>query len=171
MKRNRILYVLLSIGVIGGFFGHGMWAVDGKESFVELFSGSFDNVLGVDIATATATNWVQGIGWFDLAVSAVIALMLIGVLQGRGALYRFAYSPIALVIYAWAAFWGFVTAASRVTAVGEFYPEVWDVVERAPNVMLPAALIWLVYQHRLDHRPTTATTASIQGQSQQLAGK
>jgi hypothetical protein len=166
MKRNRILYTLLSVGAIGAFFGHGMWAIDGKDSFVKLFTGSFDHVLGVTVATDTATNWVKGIGWFDIAVTAVLVLMLIGVILGKGALYRLAYSPIAVAVYAWAALWGFATAAARVTAVGEFYPEVWDVVERAPNFMLPAALIWLVYQHRLDHRPTTTTTKSIQATPQ-----
>ena len=166
MKRNRTLYALLSIGAIGAFFGHGMWAVDGKDSFVKLFTGSFDHVLGVTVATDTATTWVKGIGWFDLAVSAAMALMLVGVILGRGALYRFAYSPAALAIYGWGAVWGFATAASRVTAVGQFYPEVWDVVERAPNFMLPAALIWLVYQHRLDHRPTTTTAESIRSMPQ-----
>ncbi|MEJ3748926.1 hypothetical protein WEI85_37345 [Actinomycetes bacterium KLBMP 9797] len=163
MKRNRILYALLSIGVIGAFFGHGMWAVDGKESFVQLFRGTFDNVLGVTVATDTATSWVKGIGWFDIAVSAALTLMLVGAIVGHGTLYRLAYSRVALVIYAWAALWGFATAASRVTAAGEFYPEVWDVVERAPNFMLPAALIYLVYQHRLDHRPGTATAEALHG--------
>jgi hypothetical protein len=162
MKRNRILYALLSVGAIGAFFGHGMWAIDGKKSFVALFTGTFDHVFGVNVATDTATNWVKGIGWFDLAVAVVMTVMLVGAILGRGALYRLAYSPIAVVIYAWGALWGFATAASRVTAVGEFYPEVWDVVERAPNFMLPAALIWLVYQHRLDHRPTTTTAQAVE---------
>src|SRR6185503_13770842 len=126
----------------------------------------FDHVLGVTVATDTGTSWVKGIGWFDIAVTAVLVLMLIGVILGKGALYRLAYSPIAVAIYAWGALWGFATAASRVTAVGEFYPEVWDVVERAPNFMLPAALIWLVYQHRLDHRPTTTTAASLRSTAQ-----
>ncbi|MEI8411771.1 MULTISPECIES: hypothetical protein [unclassified Kribbella] len=160
MKRDKVLYSLLSVGAIGAFLGHGMWAIDGKESFVKLFSGSFDHVLGVTVSTGTATNWVKGIGWFDLAVSAVMLAMLIGAIQGQGALYRLAYSPVAIAIYAWGALWGFATAASRVTAVGDFYPEVWDVVERAPNFMLTAALIYLVYQHRLDHRPTAATIES-----------
>src|SRR5215207_8077710 len=130
MKRNRILYSLLSIGAIGAFFGHGMWAVDGKESFVTLFTGSFDNVLGITISDGTGTSWVKGIGWFDVTVATVMVLMLIGVLLGRGGLYRLAYSRAALVIDAWAALWGFATAASRVTAVGQFSPEIWDVVER-----------------------------------------
>jgi hypothetical protein len=161
MKRNRMIYTLLSVGAIGTFFGHGMWAIDGKEAFVKLFTGSFDHVLGVTVATDTATNWVKGIGWFDIAVSIVLAVMLVGNLMAKGALYEFAYSKFAYVIYGWAVLWGFATAASRVTAVGEFMPEVWDVVERAPNFMLPAAVIYLVYQHRLDHSHSAATTESI----------
>jgi hypothetical protein len=141
-------------------------AVDGKDSFVKLFTGSFDHVLGVSVAADTATGWVKGIGWFDIAVAAVMVLMLTGAILGKGALYRLAYSPVALAVYGWGAVWGFATAASRVTAVGEFYPEVWDVVERAPNFLLPAALIWLVYQHRLDHRPTSTTTESIHTSAQ-----
>lgn len=161
MKRNRTLYTLLSVGAIGAFFGHGMWAVDGKESFVKLFTGSFDHVLGVTVSTGTGTSWVKGIGWFDLAVSAVMLAMLAGVIYGKGALYRLAYSPVAVAIYAWGVLWGFATAASRVTAVGDIYPEIWDVIERAPNFMLPAALIYLIFQHRLDHRPTTSTAETI----------
>jgi hypothetical protein len=161
MKRTRFLYTLLSIGALGAFFGHGMWAIDGKDSFVKLFTGSFDHVLGVTVGTDTATNWVQAIGWFDIAVSCVIVAMLIGNIQAKGRLYAFAYSKVALVIYAWAALWGFATAASRVTAVGELMPELWDVVERAPNFMLPAALIYLVYQHRLDHTESDTTAEPI----------
>ena len=161
MRRNRFIYTLLSIGAIGAFFGHGMWAIDGKESFVKLFTGSFDHVLGVTVATDTATSWVKGIGWFDIAVSAVMVAMLVGNIRAKGRLYDFAYSKVALVIYAWAALWGFATAAARVTAVGELMPELWDVVERAPNFMLPAALIYLVYQHRLDHTESDTTTESV----------
>jgi len=165
MRRNRFVYTLLSIGAIGAFFGHGMWAIDGKDSFVKLFTGSFDNVLGITVATDTATTWVKGIGWFDIAVSVVLLAMLIGNIQAKGKLYELAYSPVALVIYGWGALWGFATAASRVTAAGEFLPEFWDLVERAPNFMLPAALVYLVYQHRLDHAATTATAEAVVGAS------
>lgn len=158
MRRNRILYTLLSVGAIGTFFGHGMWAIDGKESFVKLFTGSFDNVLGVNVATDTATNWVKGIGWLDITLSVVMLLMLIGNVQAKGVLYRLAYSPIALAVYGWGVLWGFATAASRVTAAGVFMPEIWDLVERAPNFMLPAALVYLVYCHRLDHTHSAMTT-------------
>jgi hypothetical protein len=162
MKRNRFIYTLLALGAIGTFFGHGMWAIDGKDSFVKLFTGSFDHVLGVTVATGTAQTWVKAIGWFDIAVAAVMLAMLVGNLRARGRLYGFAYGPLALAVYSWAALWGFVTAASRVTAVGVLMPELWDLVERAPNFMLPAALIYLVYQHRLDHGRSGTTAASIE---------
>jgi hypothetical protein len=161
MRRNRVIYTLLATGLIGSFLGHGMFAVDGKESFLKLFTGSFDNVLGITVSTATATTWVQAIGWFDLAVSVALVAMLIGNIRAKGVLYEFAYSKAALVIYSWAVLWSFATAASRVTAAGEFYPEVWDLVERAPNFMIPAALIYLVYQHRLDHIAITGSTAEV----------
>lgn len=151
MKRNRMLYTLLGIGALGAFFGHGMWAVQAKDSFVKLFTGSFDHVLGVTVANGTAEAWVRGIGWFDLVVSIAILATVVGAYRQRGALYDFAYSKVAVAIYAWAAFWGFVTAFARMTAVGEFLPEFWDLVERAPNFMLPIALIYVITHHRQDN--------------------
>lgn len=156
MKRNRTLYTLLSIGAIGAFLGHGAFAVMAKDGFIKLFTGSFDNVLGITVATGTAEAWVRAIGYFDLAVTVVIVGLLIGNITQRGGLYKLAYSNFAIALYAWAAFWGFVTAASRMTAVGQFFPEFWDLVERAPNFMLPAALVLLVRHYQHDHRPARA---------------
>jgi len=153
MRRNRTLYTVLSIGAIGAFLGHGAFAVMAKEGFITLFKGSFDNVLGVTVSTGTAEGWVRAIGYFDLAVTAVLVGMLIGNITQRGTLYKLAYSNVAIALYAWAAFWGFVTAASRMTAVGQLFPEFWDLVERAPNFMLPTALILLVRHYQSDHRP------------------
>jgi len=132
-----------------------------NDKFPTLLSGSLDNVLGVSITQETAETWVQVIGFADLAVVAVMAVMLIGNILAKGPLYEFAYSRTALAFYAWGALWGFVTAASRVTAAGEFYPEIWDVVERMPNFMLPAALVYLVYQHRLDHSAEKLTARHV----------
>jgi len=162
MRRNRVIYTLLSIGLIGGFFGHGMFAATlENDKFPTLLSGSLDNVLGVTVSQSTAETWVQIIGFADIAVVAILIAMLVGNIQAKGALYEFAYSKVALVIYAWGAIWGFVTAASRVTAAGELYPEIWDVVERAPNFMLPAALFYLAYQHRLDHTVVSTTAKDV----------
>lgn len=52
------------------------------------------------------------------------------------------------------------TRRDRVTTV-ELYPELWEVVERAPNFMLPAALVYLVYQHRIDHRAGVAGDSEV----------
>jgi hypothetical protein len=55
-----------------------------------------------------------------------------------------AYSTVALGLFGWAMVWGFLTALSRFTAVMDG-AEIWDVVERGPNFMLPAALVYLIY--------------------------
>jgi hypothetical protein len=161
MRRNRVIYTLLSIGAIGAFFGRGMGAVDRNDTVVGLFTGSFDHVFGLTVSTDTATNWVKGFGWFDLTVSAVIAVMLVGNVLVRGPLYRFAYSRFAYVVFGWGALWGLVTAVSRVTAAGDVRPAIWEFVERAPIYMLPAALVYLIYQHRLDHTHSRTTTEAI----------
>ncbi|MEV4479384.1 hypothetical protein [Micromonospora coxensis] len=148
MGRERVVYALLVVGGIGAFLGHGVLALSGEPSFVKLITGSFDQVLHVTVSKETAAAWLDVIGAVDLTIAALMLLMLIGDLRGAGGLYRFAYGRTALVVYSWAALWGLVTAGSRVTAVGELFPELWDVVERAPNVMLPATLAYLVYRRR-----------------------
>lgn len=148
---RRSLYTMLAIGAIGTFLGHGAWALGAKDSFVELLAGSLDRLLGVTIAAGTAEGVVRLIGVADLAVAALILAMLVGARKGTGALSRLAYSRTALAVYAWGAIWGFVTAVSRMTAAGVFFPEVWDWVERAPNFMLPAALGYLVVKTRQEH--------------------
>ena len=115
-----------------------------------------------DGANDAVSGTVQAIGVFDLVVSAVLVLMLIGNILGTGRLYTLAYSRFAMVVYGWGALWGFLTAGSRVTAVGDFYPEVWDVVERAPNFLLPAALVYMVFQHRLDHSHTATSVPVVE---------
>jgi hypothetical protein len=153
MKRNRTLYTILSIGSIGAFLGHAAWAVMAKDTFVTLLTGSLDHVLGVTMSTSTGETVVRTIGFFDITIGLVLVGMLIGNITQRGALYKLAYSNVAIALYSWAAIWGFVTAASRITAVGVPFPEFWDLVERAPNFMLPAALVLLVRHYRSDHRP------------------
>jgi len=115
-----------------------MWAVRGKDAFVTLFTGSLDNVLGITMGARSGETWVKAIGWFDITVSVALAAIIIGALIERGTLYRLAYSPVAIALFAWAAVWGFATALARMTAPGEFYPEVWDWVERAPNFCSPS---------------------------------
>ena len=137
----RRVYVILGIAAITSFFGHAMWAVRGKDSFVELVTGSFDNVLGVSVGTSTATDLVKAIGYWDIGLSVVMAVAVIGFLQRSGPLRRFALSPLMIGVWVWAIFWGFATGASRMSGAGVWYPELWDLVERGPNFLVPAALL------------------------------
>jgi len=155
-REHKTLYGILGIGAFATFLGHGMWAIDGKESFVGLFTGTLDNIFGYEMSARTGETWVKAIGYFDLAVAAVLGLLVVGALLERGRLYRAAYSNLAIAAFAWATVWGFLTALSRVTAADEWYPEVWDWVERAPNWMLPAALIYVVVRHRTAVIPSHA---------------
>lgn len=159
-REHKALYVILGIGTIFTFFGHGMWAIRGKESFIALFTGTFDNI-GIDVSAATGETWVKAIGWFDLGVAAVMAALVVGAILERGTLYRAAYSNLAVVVFAWGVVWGFLTALSRVTSADEFYPEVWDWVERAPNWMLPAALVYVVLRHRTLIIPSHAPSERV----------
>lgn len=137
----RRVYVLLGVAAIASWFGHAMWAVRGKDSFVELVTGSFDHVLGVTVGTDTATTIVKVIGGWDIFLSVLMALAVVGFLSSEGLLRRFALSPIMIGVWIWAIFWGFATGASRMSGAGVWYPEVWDLVERGPNFLVPAALL------------------------------
>jgi hypothetical protein len=137
----RRVYLLLGLAAIATFFGHGMWAVRGKDSFVELVTGSFDHVFGVTVGTGTATTIVNAIGGFDIFLSVLMGLALVGFMSREGALRRFALSPVMIAVWSWAILWGLATGASRMTGAGVWYPEVWDLVERGPNILVPAALL------------------------------
>ena len=58
--------------------------------------------------------------------------------------------------------WGFLTALSRFTAVMNG-AEIWDVVERGPNFMLPAALVYMVYKVRQEGSPAEQPRAGPNG--------
>jgi hypothetical protein len=146
MTRSRtttILYAILGSGVALAFLGHGILGAKGEDKFVALLTGTYDKVLGGTMSTGTATTIVNVIGGIDIALAVIFAGFVIA------AIYRkaIAYSPLALGLFAWAALWGFLTALSRFTATlnGK---EIWDVVERGPNFMLPAALVYGIYKIR-----------------------
>ena len=146
MTRSRsttILYAILGSGVALAFLGHGILGAKGSEKFVALVTGTYDKVLGGTMSTATANNIVNVIGGIDIALAVVFAGLVLAAVYGKA----IAYSPLALGLFAWAALWGLLTALSRFTATlnGQ---EVWDVVERGPNFMLPAALVYGIYKIR-----------------------
>lgn len=147
MSILKKIYVLLGMGVFLSFFGHGMFAVTGKDKFGELVSGSFD-ALGVTVSQGDALTMVRFVGWVDLLVTVVIGLLIVAMVRGS----KFALGPVAIAVYSWAVVWGFMTAAARPFHSGGLSGfgtlEFFDLVERGPNFILPAALLVLVFHMR-----------------------
>jgi hypothetical protein len=139
-KTAKTLYTILGIGVALAFIGHGVLGLKGEEKFVALVTGNYDQVLGGSMSTDAATSIVNVIG----AIDVVLAATFLGLVVAARRENPIAYSPIALALFGWAALWGFLTALSRFTAVMNG-AEIWDVVERGPNFMLAAALVYLIY--------------------------
>ena len=177
MRRTRstdILYAILASGVALAFLGHGVLGAKGEEKFAALVTGSYDKVLGGSMSDSTATTWVNVIGWLDITLAVVFAGLVVAALAKKA----IAYSPLAIGLFAWAATWGFLTALSRFTAVLNG-AEVWDVVERGPNYMLPAGLVYMIYRIRKDaavKTPVIETGADVAianggERKRELAGK
>jgi hypothetical protein len=125
------------------FLGHGVLALKADETFLELVASNYDELLGGTMSTDAATTIVNVIGVVDVVLAAVFAALAVAAWRDS----EIAYSSSALCLFAWAGVWGFVTALARFTAVLDG-AEIWDVVERGPNFMLPAALVYLVYKVR-----------------------
>jgi hypothetical protein len=112
MLKDKIALVL-RIGVFGTFLGHGVFALKGKQDFVEMIQSM------VPVDAATATSLLFTIGIIDLIVAFWVLL-----------------KPQKFVLI-YATVWAFMTALARVTA-GD---PVWDFVERASNWAVPLALL------------------------------
>ena len=105
---------LLRLGVFGSFFGHGIFALQVKQSWLPYFTA-------VGLSESVGTVLLPLIGIMDIVV-ALIALLY----------------PLRIVLV-WAAAWGFWTALMRPIA-GE---PIWDFVERSANWAAPLALLAL----------------------------
>lgn len=103
---------ILRVGIFGTFLGHGVFALQGKQSWITL-------ITSVGFSEATAASLLPMIGVLDITV-AVLALLW----------------PIRIVLI-WAVLWGFSTALIRPIA-GE---PIWDFVERTANWAAPLALL------------------------------
>lgn len=144
----RKLAILTGIGMVGSYLGHGAFAAQGKDGFLKLLQGSFKNTFGVVVDPATADSVVRSIGWLDIGVSALYALAVIGLIFGSGALYRFAVSRVMVGLYSVGIVWGFLTAASRPASTSWVDWNIWDLVERAPNFVLPLIGVYLLLELR-----------------------
>ncbi len=115
MSVSRLEWVL-RVGVFGEFLGHGMFALQGKQTWISWIS----QMTGAD--PAGAAQMLTLIGFMDILVAVIV-------------LFR----PIRAVLL-WAVFWGFWTALVR-PLVGE---SGWDFVERWANWAAPLALLLVV---------------------------
>jgi hypothetical protein len=105
--------LVLRIGVFGVFLGHGVFALEGKQRFIEMIESM------VPVDAATAASLLFAIGIVDILVAFSVLL-----------------KPQKFVLI-YATIWAFMTALARVTA-GD---PVWDFAERAANWAVPLALL------------------------------
>ncbi len=110
---TKLIQWVLRIAVAGEFFGHGMFALQGKAQWI----GWTQSLLGVSAEMATTLILLVGIA--DILVAFIVLI-----------------KPIRIILL-WAALWGFWTALLR-PIVGE---PVWDFVERWANWGAPLALL------------------------------
>lgn len=107
---------VLRISVAGEFLGHGVFALQGKQTWIGWFA-----IFGIsDVTLATKLLFIVGVIDITLAILILIRPTRIAIL--------------------WMAFWGLWTALLR-PIVGE---SIWDFVERWANWGAPLALLLLI---------------------------
>ncbi|MCC5931602.1 MAG: hypothetical protein JJU28_20310 [Cyclobacteriaceae bacterium] len=121
IKRLLIFTCLISAAT---FMAHGWEAIHHYPKFIKLISGSFVNLFHLALPETAIIGALSIIGTVDI-------------LTGLGiVIYPTRY------LAAWMAFWGFITAMSRITesGLGAFS----EVLVRAPHFILPLAIISLL---------------------------
>lgn len=136
---TKVISGMLQIAVAATFAVHGYKAIVGYGPFVDLIllSEPFPFLGGV--SQSTAERWLWIVGWIDVG----LALAIVCVRWRSVALYM--------------AFWGFLTAASRMLALGfEAWPES---LIRVANGGAPLALFFL-FQHLKQVKMSVTTHVS-----------
>ncbi|HXK41046.1 MAG TPA: hypothetical protein VJ046_03045 [Candidatus Paceibacterota bacterium] len=113
---NKKIEWVLRIAVAGEFLGHGVFALQGRQAWVDWFS-----IFGISDASM-ATQLLFFIGLLDVILAFLILI-----------------KPVRLALL-WMAFWGFWTALMRPIA-GD---SIFEFVERWANWGAPLALLLLV---------------------------
>lgn len=116
MKNKKVEWIL-KIGVFGVFLGHGVFALQGKESWFKYFE-----IFGfTDPETITTLLFLIGVMDITLAILVLV-------------------KPIKIALL-WMAFWGLWTALIR----WPLGPDpIWDFSERWANWSAPLALLFVV---------------------------
>ena len=113
---TKLIEWVLRIAVAGEFIGHGIFALQGRKTWVEWFS-----IFGIsDVGLATQLLFLIGV--MDIALAVLILI-----------------KPVRLALL-WMAFWGFWTALMRPIA-GD---SIFEFVERWANWGAPLALFLVV---------------------------
>ncbi len=120
MTHHKRIEWVLRIAIFGEFVGHGVFALQGKATWLKWI----EQLLSV--SPETASILLTAVGVMDIIVGIIIL-----------------FYPLRPVL-AWAVFWGFWTALVR-PIVGE---SGWDFVERWANWGAPLALLLLMQNKR-----------------------
>ncbi len=115
-NKSNLIEWILRIAVAGEFLGHGIFALQGKESWIKWTQ----QLTGFD--ANLATQFIFFVGMMDVLVAIIVLV-----------------KPIKIVLL-WATFWGFWTALVR-PLVGE---PIWDFIERWANWGAPLALLLIL---------------------------
>ncbi|MCH8741770.1 hypothetical protein IH779_02620 [Patescibacteria group bacterium] len=117
MENSKKIEWVLRIAIAGSFFGHGMFALQGKEGWFKYFY-----TFGIT-NTETITILLFLVGIMDIALALLILIR-----------------PVRIAIL-WMAIWGLWTAMIRWPFGSD---PIWDFVERWANWGAPLALFFLL---------------------------
>ena len=106
---------ILRIAMFGEFLGHGVFAWEKKQKFVDMLTAM------TGIKGPLAGQLIQAVGAVDIAVAFLIL-----------------WKPVRIVL-AWGTLWALATAIARPVS-GD---TIWDFVERMANVGVPLALLYV----------------------------
>lgn len=112
---------LLRLGLFLVFLSHGLESFLGNPRFIDFLIGTSGNLMNVRISETIATQILQVIGVVDIIVA--VALLI---------------RPWKAILW-WMAFWGLLTAFSRITTLG--WGAYFEVLLRASHILAPLALL------------------------------
>jgi hypothetical protein len=165
---------LLRMAIATVFVMHGLQALWADPQFIDLIIGSGRRLLGVRITEADAIMCLKVIGVADLAVALALVIYPVPMFVPR-ALWAnpCAVCPIRRTIMplllGWAAMWGLVTAASRMTSLGwsSGLPQYPELLDRASHFLGPLAL-WYLYAAA--DRPPACSGPDLKTPEERTAG-
>jgi len=149
---------ILRLATAAVFFSHGLLCLKGDGRFIDYIIGTGRHLAGLNIAESSALAAMQIIGWVDMILAGALLLLPHPIFLPRrlfptpkpNSILRHHLIPSILI---WMAFWGFITALSRMTALGfkEGRSEYYEVLLRSSHYLAPIALLYLlIAQWRID---------------------